>query len=72
MILEQEFYKITVVIPGLLLESNVQPSSSENISVFAKMVCGCKVTTGLSTSFWSPNDFMVNATVLYKDSGPQQ
>jgi hypothetical protein len=67
---EQEIYKVLVVVPGLLLVQNpVSPTG--NISVFVKMMCGCKVTVGLSTSFWSPSDFMVNAFVTYQNASIQ-
>jgi hypothetical protein len=67
---QQEFYKITVVIPGLLVEPNAT-NIANNISVYVKMMCGCKVSVGLPTSFWSPSDFMVNANVIYKDGSVQ-
>ncbi len=68
---EQQFYKITVVVPGLLVEPNTSSSSTE-ISVYVKMMCGCKVSVNLPTSFWSPNDFMVNASVTFNDGTTQQ
>ncbi len=71
LISEQEFYKITLVVSGLLLEVNPAKIDGE-ISIFVKMMCGCKVSVGLPTSFWSPNDFMVNANVVYTDDSTQQ
>lgn len=68
---QQEFYKITVIVPGLLIEPNI-PSPSGSISVYVKMMCGCKVSVGLPVSFWSPNDFIVNANVNYADGTTQQ
>ncbi len=68
---EQQFYKITVIVPGLLLEPNTPPSNTE-ISVYVKMMCGCKVSVNLPTSFWSPSDFMVNASVTFNDGTTQQ
>lgn len=68
---EQQLYKITVIVPGLLVEPNTPPSSTE-ISVYVKMMCGCKVSVNLPTSFWSPSDFMVNASVTFNDGTTQQ
>lgn len=68
---QQEFYKITVIVPGLLVEPNTS-SASGSISVYVKMMCGCKVSVGLPVSFWSPSDFIVNANVNYADGTTQQ
>jgi hypothetical protein len=67
---EQTDYRITVVIPGLLLQANTENPIPGAVSVFATMMCGCKATVGLPTSFWNPNDFTVSANVQYK-SGTQ-
>jgi hypothetical protein len=67
---EQTDYRITVVVPGLLLQANTENPIPSAVSVFATMMCGCKATVGLPTSFWDPNDFTVSANVQYK-SGTQ-
>lgn len=64
---EQTDYRITVVVPGLLLQANTANPIPGSVSVFATMMCGCKATTGLPTSFWNPNDFAVSANVQYKN-----
>ena len=64
---EQTDYRITVVVPGLLLQANTENPIPGAVSVFATMMCGCKATVGLPTSFWNPNDFTVSANVLYKN-----
>jgi hypothetical protein len=67
---EQEIYKISFVVPGLLLVQ--KPTNFPNtIAVYVKMMCGCKVTVGLPTSFWSPSDFLVNALVTHQDGSFQ-
>ncbi len=68
---EQQVYKLTIAVPGLLLAPNT-PTLSGTISVYIKMMCGCKVSTGLPTSFWSPADFIVNANVFHTDGTMQQ
>lgn len=68
---EQQVYRIVVAVPGLLLVPNT-PSPAGTIAVFVKMMCGCKVSVGLPTSFWAAADFMVNANVLYTDGTIQQ
>jgi hypothetical protein len=62
----QTDYRITMVVPGLLLQQNDKAPIPGSISVFVTMMCGCKVTTGLPTSYWNPNDFTVTARVWYK------
>ena len=64
---EQIIYKTTMVVPGLLLVQKAS-NSPDSISVYVKMMCGCKITTGLPTSFWSPSDFMVNAEVVFQSN----
>lgn len=64
---EQTNYRITVVVPGLLLQANTANPIPGAVSVFATMMCGCKATVGLPTSFWNPNDFAVLATVQYNN-----
>lgn len=64
---EQTDYRITVVVPGLLLQANTEHPIPGAVSVFATMMCGCKATVGLPTSFWNPNDFTVSANVLYNN-----
>lgn len=60
-------YHIGVVVPGLLLTLNTANPIANSVSVFATMMCGCKVTEGLPNSFWTPSDFSVNALVQYND-----
>ena len=60
-------YRIVMTVPGLLVRRNTAPVSGANLSVFVNMMCGCKVTQGLPTSFWTPSDFVVSAMVYYKN-----
>lgn len=64
----QDAYTYTLIVPGLLLEQNTAPSSSE-ISVFVKMMCGCPVTVNTFKSFWAPEDFVVMAYATYGEAG---
>jgi len=64
---QQTDYRILMIIPGLLLTLNTANPLPGMVSVFAAMMCGCKVTEGLPTSYWSACDFSVNALVTYKD-----
>ncbi|MBL7731048.1 MAG: hypothetical protein JNM88_07720 [Chitinophagaceae bacterium] len=65
---QQTDYRIIVVVPGLLLTENTSVLiPPDTISVFVNMMCGCKVTTGLSTSFWTWTDFEVFARIIYND-----
>jgi hypothetical protein len=61
-------YKVSIVIPGLLLTAGTVNTASGNISVFVKMMCGCKITQGLATSFWTVSDFEVSAYVKFADN----
>jgi len=65
---QQTVYRIVMVIPGLLLTLNTTNPVPGAVSVFVAMMCGCKVTQGLPTSYWSANDFAVNAIVRYKNN----
>ncbi len=64
---QQTEYTITVVVPGLLLTLNTAAPIAGSISVFVTMMCGCRVTAGLPTSFWTASDFTVTAVVLYSN-----
>lgn len=70
---QQTDYTLSMVVPGLLLTPNtntlVPPGT---ISVFVAMMCGCKVTIGKPTSFWTWTDFSVSARVTYKDGTEEQ
>lgn len=59
-------YRINMMVPGLLVNEPVIGAGS--ISICVRMMCGCKVTTGLPTSFWTPSDFVVTARVHYKNA----
>jgi hypothetical protein len=69
---QQTAYRMIVIVPGLLLTPNTANPIADGVSVFVTMMCGCKVTTGLPTSFWSPSDFMVMATVQYRNGAVTQ
>lgn len=70
---QQVNYKVTVVVPGLLLTPNTNTLVPPNtISVFVAMMCGCKVTIGKATSFWTYTDFSVSARITYKDGTEAQ
>ena len=59
-------YRINMVVPGLLLTENKNTVVPPGIvSVFVNMMCGCKITEGLSTSFWTVSDFEVYARVHF-------
>jgi hypothetical protein len=61
-------YKVTVVVPGLLLITNTNVVVPPNtLSVYVAMMCGCKITTGLPVSYWTYTDFEVSALVSYMD-----
>lgn len=64
---QQLEYRITMVVPGLLLEWYSAVPKNQ-VAVYVKMMCGCKVTQGLPTSFWTVSDFTVYARVYYKDN----
>lgn len=70
---QQTDYTLSMVVPGLLLTPNtsilVPPGT---ISVFVAMMCGCKITIGKPTSFWTWTDFTVSARVTYKDRTEEQ
>lgn len=68
---KQTDYSLIVVVPGLILTPGQGDPSPYTISVFVNMMCGCKVTIGYSTSFWSPSDFDVSAEVYYTDGSMQ-
>ena len=63
----QSPYTFTILVPGLLLEPNTTSQSTDVVSVFVKMMCGCQVTVHTSKSFWSPDDFEVTACPIYSD-----
>jgi hypothetical protein len=70
---QQVYYKVTVVVPGLLLMPNTSLLvAPDTISVLVTMMCGCKVTIGLPTSFWTYTDFAVSARIRYKDRSEAQ
>lgn len=70
---QQTNYKISVVVPGLLLTENTTIEvPKDHISVFVTMMCGCKVTIGNPTSFWTWTDFAVSARVTYRDGTTEQ
>lgn len=58
-------YRVFMTVSGLLVQYDSSPGP--NLSVFVNMMCGCKVTQGLLTSYWTPSDFLVSALVHYKD-----
>lgn len=57
-------YRVFMTVPGLLVQPD--PGTGPDLSVYVQMMCGCKVTQGLPTSFWTPSDFVVSALVHYK------
>jgi hypothetical protein len=60
-------YRTTVVVPGLLVW---QPVLFENyISIVVTMMCGCKVSNLVNTTFWESSDFEVYAYVEHYDQG---
>ncbi len=60
-------YKTTVVVPGLLVW---QPVLFQNyISIVVTMMCGCKVSNLVNTTFWEPSDFEVYAYTEHYDQG---
>jgi hypothetical protein len=70
---QQTAYTVTVVVPGLLLVANTNIVIPPNtISVYVAMMCGCKITTGLATSFWTYSDFSVAARITYDDGTEKQ
>ncbi len=70
---QQVVYNVPVVVPGLLLTANTtSPVPPGNISVFVAMMCGCKITIGKPTSFWTYTDFSVSAGVTYNDTTEAQ
>ncbi|MBC6993327.1 hypothetical protein QWY85_19335 [Neolewinella lacunae] len=58
-------YKLTLVIPGLLVHTPVL--TNNQISAVVTMMCGCKVSNGSTPPFWLPADFTVLANVVYKN-----
>jgi len=68
----QSDYRVIMVVPGLLLEeppASAMPDMSNSIFVYVKMMCGCPITTGIPKSYWTQNDFLVSAEVIYKNGG---
>jgi hypothetical protein len=64
---QQTDYTFIIPVPGLLLESNPAAPSPGTVSVLVKMMCGCQISINKSNSFWSPDDFDVNATITFTD-----
>ena len=67
---QQDNYRLFLAVPGLLLEPG-STGTANQVAVYVKMMCGCKVTTGLSTSFWYVGDFQVTAQILFSDGSTQ-
>jgi hypothetical protein len=58
-------YRMTVVVPGLLVHTPVL--NGAQISAVVTMMCGCKVSNGTTPPYWLPADFNVVAQVAYKN-----
>lgn len=66
----QRSYKITAVIPGLLVHT---PALNGNqVSAVVTMMCGCKVSNGSTPPYWLPSDFNVVANVAYQNQPTAQ
>ncbi|MCW3465242.1 hypothetical protein [Chitinophaga nivalis] len=63
---QQSAFRLIIPVPGLLV-TNGSIQSDGSICVYVTMMCGCKITQGLPTSYWLPEDFTVNANILYED-----
>jgi hypothetical protein len=67
----QQNYRVVMVVPGLYLQPVPGAAGTTNISVLVTMMCGCRVTEGLATSFWAPADFNVHAELVFSNGSSQ-
>jgi hypothetical protein len=69
---QQTDYTFIIPVPGLLLELNTPTATDDitvaSLSILVKMMCGCEISVGKPTSFWSPDDFEVIAHVTFTDN----
>jgi hypothetical protein len=62
---KQTNYKVTVVIPGLLVQAAIPSPVIGKLAVFVQMMCGCRVMQTNGVFIWPPNDFEVTALIKY-------
>ena len=62
-------YKVTIVVPGLLVHKPTV--SGKTVSAKVTMMCGCKVSNGSTPPYWLPSDFNVSAHLQFTNYPPE-